>query len=492
MVQVTFVKKIIVVCPTSLVNNWGQEFKKWLKTRVKYVACNGTSQKEKTKQIKTFNLTTGRDVKTVLIISYESLRLYIGLLKGPGKCDLLICDEAHRLKNDQTLVNQALDSLDCDARVLLSGTPLQNDLEEFYCMSAFTMRHTSYEQTTPTTGSSTTGSGTIGSSITATTTTTTSESNGRDSNNVNGALNTTPNKKRKLSLSTTVKLPTGWVCKVRKKKKTKGKSAGRGEEERYYMSPDDQRFRSIKDIENHLGYKLSKRIATDEDGDDNDVVMTPVEITTSATASTIPAALSPLLSVNTANLSNGVGTATKTLKTPIPTTGQVNFGGLRRKNHKVGNGKARRGSKQTMQRKGSRHDRVVVQKLFGDISKFRRHFANPLLIAREPGSTENEVRIGEKRQQQLSDITSKYIIRRTNELNKVHLPEKLTMVVCVRMSLLQSNLYRHLVERAQIAKQKDNDLSFSTFAAISALRKLVRATKTVAALFYFYLFCIEI
>jgi replication-associated recombination protein RarA len=49
-----------------------------------------------------------------------------------------------------------------------------------------------------------------------------------------------------------------------------------------------------------------------------------------------------------------------------------------------------------------------------------------------------------------------------------------------------------LIERAQIAKQKDNDLSFSTFAAISALRKLVRATKTVAALFFFYLFCIEI
>ncbi|EFN50501.1 hypothetical protein CHLNCDRAFT_55816, partial [Chlorella variabilis] len=39
---------------------------------------------------------------------------------------------AHRLKNDATLTNRALDSLACRRRVLLSGTPLQNRLDEFY------------------------------------------------------------------------------------------------------------------------------------------------------------------------------------------------------------------------------------------------------------------------------------------------------------------------------------------------------------------------
>lgn len=44
--------------------------------------------------------------------------------------DLLICDEAHRLKNDATQTNKALDSLACKRRVLLSGTPMQNHLDE--------------------------------------------------------------------------------------------------------------------------------------------------------------------------------------------------------------------------------------------------------------------------------------------------------------------------------------------------------------------------
>jgi len=49
---------------------------------------------------------------------------------GAGSCDLLICDEAHRLKNDATLTNRALDSLPCRRRILLSGTPMQNHLDE--------------------------------------------------------------------------------------------------------------------------------------------------------------------------------------------------------------------------------------------------------------------------------------------------------------------------------------------------------------------------
>jgi hypothetical protein len=43
----------------------------------------------------------------VLIVSYETFRLHAEKFRGEGACDLLICDEAHRLKNDQTLTNKA-------------------------------------------------------------------------------------------------------------------------------------------------------------------------------------------------------------------------------------------------------------------------------------------------------------------------------------------------------------------------------------------------
>lgn len=42
----------------------------------------------------------------VLIVSYETFRIHADRFIGDRACDLLICDEAHRLKNDQTLTNK--------------------------------------------------------------------------------------------------------------------------------------------------------------------------------------------------------------------------------------------------------------------------------------------------------------------------------------------------------------------------------------------------
>jgi DNA repair and recombination RAD54-like protein len=75
----------------------------------------------------------------VLIASYETLRTHIArLTKYKDCCDLLVCDEAHRLKNRENQTSMALASLPVKRRVLLTGTPMQNDLEEFFAMVDFT------------------------------------------------------------------------------------------------------------------------------------------------------------------------------------------------------------------------------------------------------------------------------------------------------------------------------------------------------------------
>lgn len=51
--------------------------------------------------------------------------------------DLLICDEGHRLKNSGVKTNFVLTSLPIKRRILLSGTPLQNDLNELFTLSEF-------------------------------------------------------------------------------------------------------------------------------------------------------------------------------------------------------------------------------------------------------------------------------------------------------------------------------------------------------------------
>ncbi|CAG8724732.1 7996_t:CDS:10, partial [Acaulospora morrowiae] len=72
----------------------------------------------------------------VLIISYESLRTNIEVLKNT-KIGLLLCDEGHRLKNSNSQLFVALNSLQVQRRVILSGTPIQNDLSEYFSLLNF-------------------------------------------------------------------------------------------------------------------------------------------------------------------------------------------------------------------------------------------------------------------------------------------------------------------------------------------------------------------
>lgn len=51
--------------------------------------------------------------------------------------DLLICDEGHRLKNSNIKTTQSLLRLNCSKKIILTGTPIQNDLQEFYTLVDF-------------------------------------------------------------------------------------------------------------------------------------------------------------------------------------------------------------------------------------------------------------------------------------------------------------------------------------------------------------------
>ena len=130
-------KRVVVVCPCSLVKNWDHEFVKWLgPNTVKVLALAEADRKYIEKSLESFAKTK---IFNVLICSYECLRTHVKrLTKYPDCCDLLVCDEAHRLKNADNQTSRALNSLPCRRRILLTGTPMQNDLQEFYAMVDFT------------------------------------------------------------------------------------------------------------------------------------------------------------------------------------------------------------------------------------------------------------------------------------------------------------------------------------------------------------------
>ncbi|XP_037085497.1 DNA repair and recombination protein RAD54B-like [Pollicipes pollicipes] len=122
------VRRVLVVTPSSLVGNWVKEFHKWLgKERLSVFAV------DQTHSVREF---VGGRLSPVLIVSYE---MAVRNLERLQQCqfDLMVCDEGHRLKNSAIKAATALSSLCCPRRIIMTGTPVQNDLLEFFALVQF-------------------------------------------------------------------------------------------------------------------------------------------------------------------------------------------------------------------------------------------------------------------------------------------------------------------------------------------------------------------
>jgi len=120
-------KRVLVIAPSSLLKNWEAEFKKWLGSeRLVVHVADGAGK---------VGIFRSYNTAPVLIISYEMLVRSLDDVRLVS-WDLIVCDEAHRLKNSQIKTSSALSSLPCPRRVLLTGTPVQNDLGEFHSLAS--------------------------------------------------------------------------------------------------------------------------------------------------------------------------------------------------------------------------------------------------------------------------------------------------------------------------------------------------------------------
>ncbi|XP_043509050.1 DNA repair and recombination protein RAD54B-like isoform X1 [Frieseomelitta varia] len=121
-------KYILIVTPSSLCYNWNKEFKHWLGFhRISPYVVNAKNKPEDFKK---------HIRNSVLIISYDMLIKYKQEIEQIP-FDLIICDEGHRLKNNDIKTAKILYNLNCKRRILLTGTPIQNDLQEFFALIDF-------------------------------------------------------------------------------------------------------------------------------------------------------------------------------------------------------------------------------------------------------------------------------------------------------------------------------------------------------------------
>ncbi|CCF57034.1 hypothetical protein KAFR_0C00390 [Kazachstania africana CBS 2517] len=132
------VKKIIIVCPVTLIMNWRNEFAKWLnlnKIGILILKSSNSTDMDKN-AIK--NFLKIQNIYQVLILGYEKvLSVSQELISLSSNIDLIVCDEGHRLKNTNSKVLNILKELNVKSKILLSGTPIQNDLIEFFTIIDF-------------------------------------------------------------------------------------------------------------------------------------------------------------------------------------------------------------------------------------------------------------------------------------------------------------------------------------------------------------------
>ncbi|BGP43320.1 hypothetical protein JCM10450v2_007470 [Rhodotorula kratochvilovae] len=117
----------LIVCPTTVVHNWEREFHTWGYFDVGVFA--GAKKQAKMDVLRRFDL----GYLDVVIAGIEGVRNHIDEFKARD-FTIVVVDEAHRLKNRKSGTTIAMNQLGSRLRYGLTGTAMQNQLGEFWCL----------------------------------------------------------------------------------------------------------------------------------------------------------------------------------------------------------------------------------------------------------------------------------------------------------------------------------------------------------------------
>lgn len=117
---------------------WQREFSIWAPEMNIITYLGDVQSREIIRQYEWCFTSTNRQKFNAILTTYEILlkdKAFLGCVSWAA----LLVDEAHRLKNDDSLLYKALYEFETNHRLLITGTPLQNSLKELWALLHFIM-----------------------------------------------------------------------------------------------------------------------------------------------------------------------------------------------------------------------------------------------------------------------------------------------------------------------------------------------------------------
>ena len=120
----------LIICPNTLIMNWISESKKFFDNETLHIE----NDLDKIHKKKNFNTQT-----LIYICSYEKARDNFNEIFNDTHFYYLVLDEAHIIKNPKTKMYQTIKKISAEKRVILTGTPIQNNVMELWALFNFLM-----------------------------------------------------------------------------------------------------------------------------------------------------------------------------------------------------------------------------------------------------------------------------------------------------------------------------------------------------------------
>ena len=120
----------LIVCPLPLLGNWMAECQRWCPSLRAVQFYGPPAEREKQRE------TCLREHFDVCVTTYETVVAEEGML-STRLFRYVILDEAQKIKSRTSKISQALRRVPCQHRLLLTGTPLQNNVHELWSLLNF-------------------------------------------------------------------------------------------------------------------------------------------------------------------------------------------------------------------------------------------------------------------------------------------------------------------------------------------------------------------